>query len=122
MKNEMFAELLSSAHEALEHEKGKRSLRTTTLMAPPKPFNGRAVKRVRASLHASQAVFAHFLNVSTKLVQAWEADRRTPEGPALLLLHIAASQPHVIQNVRQPAALKAATRRRQGSEQSSATV
>lgn len=122
MKNELFADLLGSAHEALEHAKGKRSLRTTTLMAPPKPFNGRAVKRLRASMRVSQAVFAHFLNVSTKLVQAWEADRRTPEGPALLLLHIAARQPHVIQSVRQPAALKVATDRRHGSKQSSATV
>jgi putative transcriptional regulator len=120
MKNEMFTELLGSAQEALEHAKGKRSLRTTTLMAPPKPLNGRAVKRVRASLHASQAVFAHFLNVSTKLVQAWEADRRTPEGPALLLLHIAASDPRVIQNVRQSVESKAPANRRSRSEQSAA--
>ena len=100
MKDETFTELLSSAHEALDHAHGKRSLRTTTLPLPPKSLNGRAVKRVRASLHASQAVFAHYLNVSTKLVQAWEADRRTPEGPALVLLHIAARQPDVIENVR----------------------
>jgi DNA-binding transcriptional regulator YiaG len=62
------------------------------------------VKRVRASLHASQAVFARYLNVSTKLVQAWEANRRTPEGPALVLLHIAARQPQMIERVRQDAA------------------
>jgi hypothetical protein len=58
MKDEVFTELLGSAHEALEHAQGKRSLRTTTLPLPPKSLNGRAVKRVRASLHASQAVFA----------------------------------------------------------------
>ncbi len=103
MKDETFTELLSSAHEALDHAHGKRSLRTTTLPLPPKSLNGRAVKRVRASLHASQAVFARYLNVSTKLVQAWEANRRTPEGPALVLLHIAARQPDVIENVRQSA-------------------
>src|SRR5258708_25627516 len=73
-------------------KQGKRSLRTTTLPLSPKSLNGRAVKRVRASLHASQAVFARFLNVSAKLVHAWEANRRTPEGPALVLLHIAARQ------------------------------
>ena len=100
MKDATFAELLGSAHEALEHAQGKRSLRTTTLPLPPKSLNGRAVKRVRAALRASQAVFARYLNVSTKLVQAWEADRRTPEGPALVLLHIAARQPDVIENVR----------------------
>jgi putative transcriptional regulator len=103
MKDETFTELLGSANEALEHAQGKRSLRTTTLPLPPKSLNGRAVKRVRASLHASQAVFARYLNVSTKLVQAWEADRRTPEGPALVLLHIAARQPDVIENVRRSA-------------------
>ena len=112
MKNEIFTELLGSAHEALEHAQGKRSLRSTTLPLPPKPLNGRAVKRVRASLHASQAVFARFLNVSTKLVQAWEANRRTPEGPALVLLHIAASQPDVIENVSQSAKLNRTARRR----------
>lgn len=68
-----------------------------------KPLNGRAVKRVRAALHTSQAVFARYLNVSTKLVQAWEANRRTPEGPALVPLHIAAEQPGLIERVRQKA-------------------
>ena len=103
MKHELFTELLGSAHEALAHAQGKRSLRTTTLPLPPKSLNGRAVKRVRASLHASQAVFARYLNVSTKLVQAWEANRRTADGPALVLLHIAARQPAVIENVRRSA-------------------
>jgi len=103
MKDETFSELLTSANEALEHAQGKRDLRTATLPLPPKSLNGRAVKRVRASLHASQAVFARYLNVSTKLVQAWEANRRTPEGPALVLLHIAARQPQLIESVRQDA-------------------
>jgi putative transcriptional regulator len=104
MKDEAFTELLGSAHEALDHAQGKRNLRTTKLPLPPKSLNGRAVKRVRASLHASQAVFARYLNVSTKLVQAWEANRRTPDGPALVLLHIAARQPQLIESVRQDAA------------------
>jgi putative transcriptional regulator len=104
MKNETFTELLAAAKEALDHAQGKRNLRTTTLPLPPKPLNGRAVKRVRAALHASQAVFARYLNVSTKLVQAWEANRRRPDGPALVLLHIAVRQPHVIESVRRAAA------------------
>jgi putative transcriptional regulator len=101
MKAETFTELLGSMNEALEHTRGKRDLRTTTLPRPPAPFDGRAVKRVRASLKASQAVFAGYLNVSAKLVQAWEAGRRRPDGPALVLLHIAAQQPAVIETIRQ---------------------
>ena len=95
MKTEMFTELLGSAHEALAHAQGKRSLRTTTLPLPPKSLNGRAVKRVRAPLHASQAVFARYLHVSTKLVQAWDANRRTPEGPARGPPHTATTPPRV---------------------------
>ena len=39
---------------------------------------------------------ARYLNVSTKLVQAWEADQRTPSGPALVLLRIMEKQPGLI--------------------------
>ena len=49
------------------------------------PMDAAEVKRLRTRLKASQAVFAHYLNVSAKLVQAWESDRRTPDGPALVL-------------------------------------
>jgi putative transcriptional regulator len=123
MKDETFTELLASANEALEHAQRKRNLRTTTLPLPPKALNGRAVKRVRASLHASQAVFARYLNVSTKLVQAWEADRRTPEGPALVLLHIAARQPDVIENVRRSAGSnRTASARSRSSDRSHAAA
>ena len=122
MKDDTFTELLGSANEALEHAQGKRSLRTTTLPLPPKSLNGRAVKRVRASLHASQAVFARYLNVSTKLVQAWEANRRTPEGPALVLLHIAARQPDVIENVRRSAGSNRPASARPRSERSHAAA
>lgn len=111
MKKEEFAELMGSAQEALEHARGKRNLRTTTLPLPPKALNGRAVKRVRASLHASQAVFARYLNVSTKLVQAWEGDRRTPEGPALVLLHLAAKQPQLLERVGEHAGSRKPRRR-----------
>jgi putative transcriptional regulator len=115
MKVETFAELVGSMNEALEHARGKRDLRTTTLPRPPAPFNSRAVKRVRTQLKASQAVFACYLNVSSKLVQAWEAGRRRPEGPALVLLHIAARQPGVIETIRETVE---ARRTRRGSARS----
>lgn len=73
MKDELFAELMESAEEALDHARGKRELRTTVLPLPPEPMAAAEVKQLRSRLNASQAVFAHYLNVSTKLVQAWEA-------------------------------------------------
>ena len=86
---------------ALSRRRARSLSLALTLPLTPKPLNGRAVKRVRAAFHASQAVFASYLNVSTKLVQAWEANRRTPDGPALVLLHIAARQPVVLERMRE---------------------
>jgi putative transcriptional regulator len=96
MKDDVFAELIASAQEALDHARGKRELRTTTLPEPPAPMSWSDVKRLRARLQASQAVFAHYLNVSTKLVQAWEGRRREPEGAALRLLRLAEEYPSVV--------------------------
>ena len=100
MKADTFSALVDSMNEALEHAQGKQSLRTVTLPRPPAPFSGPAVKRVRTPPRASPAAFASSLDVSAKLVQAWEAGRRRPEGPALVLLHIADTQPGVLASLR----------------------
>lgn len=113
MKPELFAELLEAANSALEHAQGKRSLRSTTLPRPPAPMTAREVRRVRTSLQASQAVFAHYLNVSTKLVQAWEGGERTPAGPALVLLRLLEKQPGFVDAFHAPQSItKPATRAR----------
>lgn len=93
MKEELFAELMESVTQALDHAKGRRELRTTILPEPPAPMSATAVRRVRKRLNASQAVFARYLNVSTKLVQAWESARRQPDGPALILLRLGDRDP-----------------------------
>jgi putative transcriptional regulator len=93
MDSATFGRLTASLTQALEHVQGKRDLRTTVLPPPPPLLAARDVRRLRDALQASQGVFARCLNVSTKLVQAWEAGRRSPEGPALLLLHLVAEDP-----------------------------
>ena len=102
MDTKVFAELMESAGEALEHARGKRELRTTVLPEPPAPMRAIEIRRLRRRLNASQAVFAHYLNVSPKLVQAWEANRRSPQGPALLLLRIVARNPKSLELGFQP--------------------
>lgn len=96
MKREAFAKLLKSVEQAREHAQGKRELRTTVLPPMPLPVTGAQVRRIRKRLNASQAVFARYLNVSTKLVQAWEAERRSPEGPALVLLRLGDREPEAL--------------------------
>ena len=96
MKKATFDALMESMQQALEHAQGKRELRTTVLPDPPAPMTAKKVKALRAELNASQSVFALYLNVSTKLVQAWEAGRRAPEGAALRLLKIARTHPKIV--------------------------
>ena len=96
MEKKLFEDLMESLHEALEHAQGKRVLRTTTLPLPPPAMAAKDVKKLRERVNASQSVFAHGLNVSVKLVQAWEGNRRTPDGPALKLLHLAQKNPEMI--------------------------
>jgi DNA-binding transcriptional regulator YiaG len=96
MKEKLVRELLESLGEALEHAQGKRELRTTVLPPNPKPMAGREVRSLRRRYRASQAVFARYCNVSTKLVQAWEAERRRPGGAALLLLRLAQRNPAIL--------------------------
>lgn len=88
--------LLEALREVLAHAQGKRSLRTTILPAPPAPMTAREIRRLRKQVNASQAVFAHSLNVSPKLVQAWEGGRRTPDGAALRLLRLGHERPEVV--------------------------
>jgi putative transcriptional regulator len=96
MKAKLFAELMESVHEAAAHARGEISLRTTEMPSPPEPMRSTEVKRVRARLRASQALFAGMLNVSPRLVQAWEAGRREPSGPALVLLHLIKERPELL--------------------------
>ncbi len=117
MKTAMFEELLESTREALAHARGKLDLRSTALPPAPQPMRADDVRQLRDRMHASQAVFARYLNVSTKLVQAWEADRRRPEGAALALLRICERDPAIVivrsHPVEQKHSVRAGKRRKQ---------
>ena len=54
------------------------------------------IKHLREHLKVSQLVFARCLNVSTKLVQAWEGGERRPDGAALRLLRIVERAPVLV--------------------------
>jgi len=44
------------------------------------------IQALREREHVSQAIFAHHLNVRTKLVSDWERGVKRPSGPSLKLL------------------------------------
>lgn len=95
MDKKLFADLKESLGEAIEHAKGKRNLRTTVLPRPPLKLSSAEIAALREKLNFSQAVFAHYLNVSVKTVQSWEQGKK-PSGAALKLLSIAKKNPKIL--------------------------
>jgi putative transcriptional regulator len=90
MKDVAFQELLTSVRQAGEIRRGtRRAVRTTT-------FRPTDVQEVRAKLGASQAEFALMIGVSVATLRNWEQGRRTPDGPALALLRVAARNPKAV--------------------------
>ena len=51
-------------------------------------MSGCAIQAMREQAGVSQAVFARYLNVSTKLVSDWERGVKRPSGPSLKLLSL----------------------------------
>lgn len=97
MEDELFGELKESLAQALEHAKGERKdFRTTTLTRIPRKLTSPEIVAIREQLNASQSVFAHYLNVSVKTVQAWEQGIGKPSGAALKLLSIIKKRPNIL--------------------------
>ena len=57
---------------------------------------GKDIVALRRFTGMTQDVFAKALGISVHTLRNWEQGRRTPEGPALALLRIAARHPGVL--------------------------
>ncbi|AEB09817.1 helix-turn-helix domain-containing protein [Desulfobacca acetoxidans] len=52
------------------------------------PLSGEDIRAMREQAHMSQAVFAHYLNVSVSYVSQLERGAKRPTGAALALLNV----------------------------------
>lgn len=57
-------------------------------LPPIKKYTPTQIKRLRKRNHASQAVFAAYLNTTPSTVQKWEQGQKQPSGLALKLLSL----------------------------------
>ena len=90
MKTDGFEELLTSVRQAGKIRRGRaKASRVRT-------FRPADVKKVRATLGQSQQDFALMIGVSVATLRNWEQGRRTPDGPALALLRVAAKNPGAV--------------------------
>ena len=88
--SEIFELLKEGLGDIIDHQKGKKKLRTRTVNVPEpaSSFSPDDVKRIRKSLNYPQSLFAKFLNVSPRTIEACESGIRTPNHAALRLLEI----------------------------------
>ena len=90
MKTAAFEELLTSVRQLGAIRRGERKPSRSTTFRPTD------VKAVRAELKQSQSEFALMIGVSVATLRNWEQGRRTPDGPALALLQVAAHNPAAV--------------------------
>lgn len=57
-------------------------------LTPVKPLLPEEIRAIREKEHFSQAVFAHYLNISKNLLSEWERGVKKPSGAALKLLSL----------------------------------
>ena len=95
MKAETFEELLESIREGgailRGHQKPARATSQEEI----------DVKSIRAKLKLTQPQFAALIGISVATLRNWEQGRRSPEGPARVLLRVAKVNPAAIVELTQ---------------------
>lgn len=100
MNDELFAELMTSIEEAGHIARGEAAAsRTFTVEHEPLDVRG-----IREGYKLSQTRFAALLGISVKTLRNWEQSRRSPVGPARVLLQVAARHPDAVWDVVRDAA------------------
>jgi putative transcriptional regulator len=89
------SDALAAIHETMEALRDVGAIDKQTMrrfdeacLTPIEPLTPERIRAIRERERVSQAVFAHYLNVTTSLVSQWERGRKRPSGPALKLLSI----------------------------------
>ena len=97
VKVKIFDDMREALHDAAAYERGEAvNLRVTRIPPRPKQISPQEVRHIRQALHASQTLFATYLNVSPNAVRSWEQGTRRPRQAALKLLTIARKNPKAL--------------------------
>lgn len=93
--SEAFDRIMQGLKEAEAYLNGNTEGSITHHINVPTPD----VRAIRASTGLSQAEFARSIGVSKGTLLNWEQSRRTPEGPARVLLALIAKDPGIVQRM-----------------------
>lgn len=89
----LFDDLKQGLEEAIAYEQGTGKARVKTYMIMPvKKYSNKEIREIRMKAGMTQSVFATYMGVSQKTVEAWECGRTHPTGPAFRLLDILSAE------------------------------
>lgn len=95
MNDELFAELAASVREGGAILRSDQAPSRSFEIQPPE------IKEIRDGFGLTQEQFAALLGISVRTLRNWEQGRRVPEGPARVLLQVAAKHPEAVLDVVQ---------------------
>lgn len=93
--SDLYNGIAQGLHEAIACERGELSangVRRTLKVAPLPNWMPAEIKSLRLSLSMTQRMFAEFMGVSLKTVEAWECGRNRPSGSAARLMQVISQQ------------------------------
>ena len=93
MKKELFEELLESVKQ------GGAIMKGTTKPLRTFEYPQSEVRKIRGRYGLSQDKFAILMGISVATLRNWEQGRRKPEGPARVLLRVAAAHPDALLDI-----------------------
>ena len=85
--SKFFDNLMASLNEAVAIERGELKGRKTIYeIQPVKKYDNTEIKQIRTSVGMTQLLFAKYMGVSSKTVEAWEKGTNHPTGTACRLI------------------------------------
>ena len=86
----VYESIMAGLTEAVEDAKGKEKKlqRRVVTVVPVKKYEAAEVQKIRKSTGMSQKVFASYMGVSAKTVEAWESGTNHPSGTASRILNM----------------------------------
>lgn len=96
--SKVYEGIMRGLNEAIEdaQSKEKKLKRNVIEIAPLKSYNADDIKAIRKKMGMSQRLFAGYMGISVKTVEAWEAGVNRPSGAASRILNMMEMDPNLI--------------------------
>ena len=96
--NRAYESIMTGVTEAVEDVKEKKLPRRVVTVLPVKEYQAEEVKAIRNKTGLSQKLFAGYMGVSDKTVEAWESGKNHPSGAASRILNMMEMDEELVSN------------------------